>query len=184
MSFNLTIIAIVGMAGSGKSEASQYFKSKKLPVLRFGDQTEAGLKKLDLPLTQANEARYRENLRKKLGMSAYAQKIAPRIKKALKKHPTVILDGLYSWEEYLYLKKIYPQLILLCIYTRPNIRHQRLKTRKVRPLGWKQAGLRDKKELENLNKGGPIAMADYLIINHGSKKDFHQKLGRFLHELH
>jgi hypothetical protein len=35
---------------------------------------------------------------------------------------------------------------------------------------------RDYSEIENIEKGGPIAMADYLVVNEGSLKDLHKKL--------
>ena len=63
------IIAVVGMAGSGKSVVSDYLKSKGYPVLRFGDETDLGLKAQNLPLTPENEKQYRENLRRELGMA-------------------------------------------------------------------------------------------------------------------
>lgn len=176
-----SIIAIVGMAGSGKSLACDYFKTRGYPVLRFGDVTDQGLKAAGLPLTPENEKQYRENLRKELGMAAYAIKIAPRIKKTF--HPgmeCIILDGLYSWEEYLYLKAKFPELKLLGIYARPEIRRQRLLHRPVRPLTEIQAKARDLAELNNLNKAEPIALADYLIINEGSIAAFHQELAKAL----
>ena len=170
------IIAVVGMAGAGKSISCQHFKKQGLPMLRFGDQTDIGLKELSLPLTEKNEKQYRENLRQELGMSAYAVKIEPRIKQTLKNSSVVILDGLYSWEEYLYLKNKFKNFYLLCIYTRPNIRYQRLAKRKTRSLTQKQAFARDIAELENLHKGGPIAMADYLIKNNKQSAKLFKKL--------
>ena len=105
MSSKKTIIAIVGMPGAGKSISCDFFQKKGYPVLRFGDQTDIGLKEQGLPLTQENEQPYRENLRKELGMAAYAIKIKPRIDKTLETENLVVLDGLYSWEEYLFLKQ-------------------------------------------------------------------------------
>lgn len=169
------------MAGSGKSLACDYFQSQGYPVLRFGDETDRGLKAQNLPLTEGNERQYRENLRKELGMAAYAIKIEPRIKEALNYHPgVVILDGLYSWEEYLYLKEKFPELKLLGIYARPEIRRQRLSKRPIRPLDERQAKARDLAELNNLNKAEPIALADYLVINEGSINSFHKGLAKAL----
>lgn len=175
-----TIIAIVGMAGAGKSSAALFFKSQGFNVLRFGDETDIGLRELGLALTEANEKKFRESLRKKYGMSAYAIKIEPRIKKALKTNNKIILDGLYSWEEYVYLKNKFPDLILLCIYTDLNIRYKRLSKRKIRQLSPKMARERDIAELVNLNKGNPIALADYVILNNTSALDLHRKLKNFL----
>ena len=174
------IIAIVGMPGAGKSEAANFFKEKGFPVLRFGDQTDIGLKELSKELTEDNECWYREKLRKELGMAAYAIKIKPRIDKVIEKNETVVLDGLYSWEEYIYLKKIFPELLLLCIYTQPFVRYQRLVKRNHRRRDLKEARGRDIAELENLNKGGPIAIADYLIKNERTLDDLKEKIEKFL----
>jgi len=174
------IIAVVGMAGAGKSESCAFFRERGVPVLRFGDQTEIGLKELRKAITPENERWYREKLRRELGMAAYAIKIMPRIKEEIEKgEKMIVLDGLYSWEEYLALKKKYPHLTLLCIYARPSIRYQRLYQRDVRRLTPEEARKRDFAELENLNKGGPIAIADYLIRNEGTKKQLETKLERF-----
>lgn len=172
------IIAVVGMPGSGKSLACDYFKTQGYPVLRFGDETDIGLKKENLPLTEVNEKKYRENLRRQLGMAAYAIKIAPRIRSY---HPgVVILDGLYSWEEYLYLKEKFSELKLLGIYARPELRRRRLLKRPIRPLTEVQAKARDLAELNNLNKAEPIALADYLVVNEGSIPAFHRELAKAL----
>lgn len=159
------IIAVVGMSGAGKTTACNYFRKKKAPVLRFGDETDLGLKALGQELTEENERRYREKLRLDLGMAAYAVKIKPKIDQALKENNLIFLDGLYSWEEYEYLKKEYENLSLLCIFASPKVRYRRLLKRKIRSLKISEARQRDIAELINLHKGPPIALADYLIIN-------------------
>lgn len=183
MSNPFKLIAIVGMPGAGKSIAADFFRGKGLPVLRFGDQTDIGLKELGLPLTEVNERKYRENLRAELGMAAMAIKIEPRIRKALEESNIVVLDGLYSWEENVYLKEKFPSIELLCIYARPETRYERLGRRPVRRLGRKEAEGRDYAEIENLNKGGPIALADYLIINEGTEDEFRGHLEAYYSSL-
>jgi len=171
------------MPGAGKTSACQFLVEKGFSVLRFGDQTDIGLHELDLPLTEENERMYREKIRNELGMAAYAIKIKPRIEKVLPDNEKIALDGLYSWEEFIYLKKYFPDLILLCIYARPDVRHKRLDKRKVRGLSLEMAKKRDYAEVEKLNKGGPIAIADYLVINNGSVKEFEKSMTRFLNFL-
>lgn len=171
-----TLIAIVGMPGSGKSVAADFFRSKGIPVLRFGDQTDIGLAEHNLPRNEKNERWYRELVRKELGMAAMAIKIEPRIEKAALESKHIVLDGLYSWEEYKYLKEKYPMLSLLCIYASPKVRHQRLATRIVRPLSATDAAARDVAEIENLNKGGPIAVADVLVSNESSEEAYLKQL--------
>lgn len=170
------LIAIVGMPGSGKSVAGEFFRAKNIPILRFGDQTDIGLKEHGLERNEKNERWYREKLRDDLGMAAMAIKIEPRIIKESSGERAIVLDGLYSWEEYVYLKSRFPQLILLCIYASPSIRYKRLQVRKVRPLTEEEARSRDIAEIENLHKGGPIALADLLVINNSTSEEFIEQL--------
>lgn len=174
------VIAIVGMPGAGKSEAAAFFNRKKFPILRFGDQTDIGLRELGKPLAEENERAYREQLRKELGMAAYAVKTYERYQQMTNPEMT-IFDGLYSWEEYKYLINKIP-VMLLHIYARPAIRYARLEQRAVRPLTREQARSRDIAEVEQLNKGGPIALSDYVIINETSLESLHEQLERFLQE--
>jgi len=175
----LRLIAIVGMAGSGKSVASAFFRSKGVPVLRFGDQTDIGLKEAGFPRTEEHERAYREKIRAQLGMAAMAIKIEPRIIEAAKENQLVVLDGLYSWEEYVYLKEKFPHIQLLCIWTSTKMRYERLSARKIRPLTAEEARARDSAEIENLHKGGPIAIADYLIVNDADEASFQRNLEVF-----
>ena len=166
------------MAGAGKSEACAYLASKGYSVLRFGDETDRGVKLQGQTLNEANERVYREKLRQVLGMAAYAIKIEPRIRQLLStsKVESMILDGLYSWEEYLYLRPKFPQLKLLAIYARPEVRYQRLAIRSVRQLTPDQARARDIAEIEVSHKAGPIAIADFLIDNNGDLDQLHRQL--------
>ena len=181
MSDTFQLIAIVGMPGAGKSLGADFFRKKGIPVLRFGDQTDIGLKELRLPLYEKNERWYRGNIRKELGMAAMAMKIKPRILEAVKEHNTICLDGLRSWEEYTYLITSFPQLTLLCIYAPSAIRHERLMKRAIRPLTREEASSRDIAEIENLHSSGPIAISDYLIINETNNP---ADLGRSLETLY
>jgi len=166
MSNNRVVLAIVGMPGAGKSVACDYLAKKGYSVLRFGDATDQGVKEQGLPLNEENERAFREKLRQELGMAAYAIKIEPRINETLHSGVAIaVLDGLYSWEEYEYLIGKFPELKLLAVYAQPEIRYERLEKRTVRPLSREEARARDVAEIKNLNKGGPIAIADYLVTN-------------------
>lgn len=173
------ILAIVGMAGAGKTEAATFFSKKGFEIFRFGAVIDDGLKEEGLLWTPDNNIYYREKIRKELGMAAVAMKMLPKIKKAIAENKRIILDGLYSWEEYIFLNHEIPNLIILCIYASPKIRYERLAVRKERVFNYKQAKERDFTELENLNKGGPIAIADYLIKNETTKDDFNEEMEKF-----
>lgn len=168
---NSLILAIVGMPGAGKSEAISYIEKKGIPFVRFGQITDEGLENAGLPITPENEQNYREKLRRDLGMAAYAIQSKPKINALLSKNKMIAIDGLYSWEEYVYLKQIYSNLVLVNIYAEPQKRYERLTKRDVRPLSPEEARKRDIMELEKLNKGGPIAIADYLIENNDNNTE-------------
>lgn len=159
------IVAIVGMCGSGKSIASDYLEEQGYKKVYFGGVTMEVLNEQGLPITPENEKMIRENLRKEHGMGAYAKILLPRIIECAKEYPTV-LDGLYSWDEYKILKEeLEDNLSVIAIVTTKRLRYERLSNREIRPFTKEQAKERDIAEIENLAKGGPIAFADYYIMN-------------------
>jgi dephospho-CoA kinase len=165
------VVSIVGMAGSGKSEVARIFAENGFIRIRFGDITDVEIKKRHLVLNEANERQVRELLRQEYGMAAYAILNKPRIDEALDK-ANAALDGLYSWEEYLYFKSCYgDNFYTVAVWACPATRYSRLAARAIRGLTGEQAATRDKAEIENLNKGGPIALADFTIINESSLEE-------------
>lgn len=164
----MKVVSIVGMSGSGKSEVSRAFEKSGFIRIRFGDITDEELRKRGLKLNEENERFIRELLRKQRGMSAYAELNLPRINSVLK-HSDVVIDGLYSWEEYTYLKAYHGKdFYVVAVWSSPATRYARLASRVNRSLIREEAESRDRAEIENINKGGPIAMADFTIINESS----------------
>src|ERR1700722_273176 len=104
------------MPGAGKSQATEYLQQQGIPFVRFGQLTDETVVNMGLEITPHNERIVRERLRKELGMAAYAIKAKPKIDALLKQHSVIALDGLYSWEEYVFLKRDYPQLVLIHIF--------------------------------------------------------------------
>ncbi|MBU0757215.1 MAG: AAA family ATPase [Nanoarchaeota archaeon] len=174
------IIAIVGMTGSGKSVLADVFEGAGFSKIRFGQITMDILNEQGLIVNEKNERQVRESLRHEFGMAAYAIKNIPKIKALQKKTDKIILDGLYSWEEYLVLKEEFPEMIVAAVYVSPKKRYSRLNTRKERPLTDEEAFSRDKAEIENLHKAGPIAMADYAVMNEGSVEELEEKAKKLL----
>lgn len=184
MALRNKIIAVVGMTGSGKSEVARIFERYGYGRIRFGDVTDEELKKRGLPLNEQNEKVVREELRQKLGMAAYAILNIPRIDEALKSG-NVVIDGLYSWDEYKVLKERYGDGFgTLAVWASPATRYRRLSQREVRPLTPLEAASRDQAEIENSAKGGPIAMADWTVTNEGTLKTLKRQVNRIIRALH
>jgi dephospho-CoA kinase len=177
------VIALVGMAGSGKSEAARVFEDRGYLRVRFGDVTDDEMKKRNMEVCEANERFCRELLRKELGMAAYAILNQPRIDSALEKSD-VVADGLYSWEEYLSFKSHYgSRFYVVAVYSSPKTRYARLAERRHRPLTLEEASSRDKSEIENLNKGGPISLADFTIVNESTVEELRKQTETILTRL-
>ena len=177
----MKVVSIVGMTGAGKSEVSRVFEESGFIKIRFGDITDEEVRKRGLELNEKNERSIRELLRKEQGMAAYAKLNLPRIDSALKRSD-VVVDGLYSWEEYTFLKTYYngKDFYVVAVWASPKTRYARLANRKSRGLTEEEATSRDAAEIENTNKGGPIAMADFTIINESSLKNLRREAEKII----
>jgi dephospho-CoA kinase len=186
------LVCLVGMTGSGKRVVADYLVEKGFGFLRFGQITLDIVKERGLEPTEENEKPIREEVRKTHGMGAYATLNIPKFDELLKKGH-VVGDGLYSWSEYKILKDKYlEQLIVIAIYAPPKQRYERLANRKLleadtdlrsRPATMEQAKARDYAEIENIEKGGPIAMAEYSLDNTGSIENLNKQIDIILGEL-
>ncbi len=176
------LIAIVGMCGSGKSIASEYYENIGYKKIYLGGITMDKLKEENLEVNPENEKMMREKLRKEYGMGAYALLSIPKIEDLIKTD-NVVLDGLYSWDELKILKEKYPNIKVISIVVDKNIRYERLTKRDIRPLTNEEAQKRDISEIENVAKGGPIAYADFYILNNGDMDIYNKELERITKEL-
>ena len=173
-------VAVVGMCGSGKSVLCSYFKNLGWSDVYFGGVTVSQLRKNGIEVNETNERAMREGLRDRYGKGAFAILLKEEIcDKLTRGH--VVLDGLYSWSEYKILKDILgDDLIILAVVTNSQIRKDRLKNRLIRPLTAEQVDSRDFAEIENSEKGGPIAKADYYVMNNGTERDLYAQFEQFM----
>lgn len=162
------------MTGSGKSAVADYLVQKDWGFCRFGQIVLDIVKERGLAPTEENERPIREQLREEHGMAAMAILNIPKFDDILRTQ-NLVADGLYSWSEYKKLKEYYgDRLAVVAVYAPPKLRYERLAGRVLagddvnlrnRPATIDAARARDFAEIENIEKGGPIAMADYTIIN-------------------
>ncbi len=171
-----TIIAITGMPGSGKSEAADFFREKKLPVVSFGKVINDMVAKEFKDHSEDAHKKVREGIRKKYGNEALAVVSEKAIREALEKNMTIVVDGMRSWEEYLYLKKKFPEVkvYVIALYADKHIRYKRISKRKDRSRLYGED--RDINELIGTNMGPTIAFADFLVKNNFSVEEFRDKL--------
>lgn len=160
------IIAAVGMPGAGKSVFCDRLKAQGLPVIYFGGLILEEVERRGLQVTAENERAVREDLRASLGMDAMAQLALPALRDHHAAGQWCGIDGLYSFSEWRTLKAAFDNaLIVVAIVAPAQLRYVRLARRPVRPLTHEEALGRDISEIEKLEKGGPIAIADRFIVN-------------------
>lgn len=163
---NARALALVGMPGSGKTVCAKHLESLGYFQLRFGGVVEGEVRDRGWTVNPENERIVREELRGKHGMEAMAIISLPKLKSALETHSHIVIDGLYSFSEYKVLKEELgvPMVVVAIVATR-QLRYERLSARPIRPLTFEEAERRDIQEIETLEKGGPIAIADYTLLN-------------------
>jgi dephospho-CoA kinase len=74
-------------------------------------------------------------------------------------------------------------MIIVAVACDRPLRYQRLASRPERPLTYAEAEARDLREVERLEKGGPIALADYTLLNNSDPADLFSALDALLDRL-
>ena len=180
------IIALVGLAGSGKSSAVEYLTKKGFPKIYFGGVIYKAMEEAGIEPTWDNQQKFREEIRQREGKDFVIKRVIKNIHDLINAGQNkIVLDGLYTWSEYKILKHEFPgQVVVIAIVTPKHLRYQRMVKRPERPMQPREVDQRDWSEIENLEKGGPIALADYFIINDSDLTQLHQKIDAVTHDAH
>lgn len=178
---NPPIIALVGMPGAGKGTCTDYIsQTHNLPLLHFGNMLyeEVARRGLD---NVADEKFVREDMRAQEGPAVLAKRIASQAQELISQGARgIVLDGLYSWSEYKYLRSQFGDRLIVIAVTAPRLeRYRRVLARQDGHRKYTSADqiiTRETDEIENLEKGGPIANADYTIVNDADTDTLYERL--------
>lgn len=184
---DVKILAFVGMSGSGKSVAVEYLTEKKYPKVYFGGMIYKEMERrgIERTLDGESEKKFREEIREKEGKDWVVKQVIEEVNRLIEAgQKRIVLDGVYSWTEYKTLKKAFPgEMVFVAVVLPKKIRYRRVAERIERPFNRQEIVERDRSEIENLEKGGPIAAADFYVLNDGSVKDMHEKIDGILEEV-
>lgn len=184
---NVKIIAIVGMSGSGKSVIVDYLTKKGYPKVYFGGMIYKEMEKRGIERTEDGESekKFREEIRATEGKDWVVNQVIKETKDLIGAgQKRIVLDGVYSWTEFKTLKKEFPKaLTFIAVVVDKKIRYERVANRPGRSFDSVAIRERDRSEIENLEKGGPIVAADYYILNNGSIEDAEKRTDEILKEI-
>ena len=173
------------MPGAGKTTAIEYLSKKGIPKVHFGGVVIEAIIKEGLEINETNSKLMRKKIRLDFGKDIIVNKIITQIEDLINAGQKQILaDGLYTWTEYKILKKVFArQITVVGIATPRIIRHKRLASRDNRPLSRHDASTRDWSEIEELEKGGPFAIADYYITNDGTIEEYYSQIDNIVRKI-
>jgi dephospho-CoA kinase len=176
-------LAILGMPGSGKGEATRIAADLGFPVVSFGDVVRDEVKRRKLEPTPENTSAVADWFHK-LNNRANEPIMVKRLVKTIpeKVEKTIILDGPRSPGQIRELKKYFNVKILAIILSN-RIRWKRQLARGRADLGsMKDILARDKREL-SYGIGTLIKSADYKISNNCTIEEFRKRVHDFLRNI-
>lgn len=180
------IVIVTGMPGSGKSKIVKEFEKRGFPSVSLGDIVREETVKRGLELTKENVAKVSIRLRQELGQNAVAKLAVEKVRALLKDSQVVVIDGVRSLDEVGTFRGAFPEekIVIIAVHTPPKQRFERLKARGRHddPQTWEDFEERDWKELR-FGIGGVIAMADYMVVNNGSREAYEAKVKKLVDEI-
>jgi dephospho-CoA kinase len=180
----MQVIGIVGLPGSGKSEAAAVARDLGVPVVTMGDVIRAECRDRDLdPATHHGEVA--QALREAGGPAAIAERSLPLVEDALEDADTVLVDGIRSDAEVDRFEAAFGDDFRLVSIEAPyETRRERIVERG-RDAGGDEGGesLRDRDERERgFGMDDAMARADVVVENTGSLAAFHDRVRTLLGE--
>lgn len=182
MKIHKIVIGLVGMPGAGKSLVVEAAQHIGYAVVVMGDVVREETRKRGMELNPKNVGQVMLELRKTGGNGVVAEKCVPKI--IQEENNRIIVDGLRSLYEVDVLKSHFQKFSLVAVHSSPETRFKRLNHRRRSDDSddWEVFRERDTREL-SVGLGNAIAMAEYVILNDGTRREAAAKIEAVLHRV-
>ena len=178
----MQVLGIVGLPGSGKSEAAAVADELGIPVVTMGDVIRAECRDRGLEVTEDNLGTVATALREENGPGAIADRSLPLIDERLEDHGVVLVDGIRSDAEVDAFEDAYGDDFTLVSIEAPfETRLERIRERGRDETAEGRADLeaRDEREI-GYGMGRAMDAADVRIENTDSLDAFHDRIRNLL----
>lgn len=177
----MRIMGVSGLPGAGKASVSEIATQKGAMIVIMGDIIREEAKKRGEPTKETAK-----NLRKEYGPNIVAELTVKKIKKMQEDgfESSILIDGIRSPHEVKIFKENFDNFIIVSIFANPEIRFERIKSRKREDdtTDYEVFAERDQNELD-FGIGNVISLSDKLIINESDIESFEQEINEYLEEI-
>ena len=180
-----TIIGIVGLTGSGKTEVANVASKFDIPCVRMGDVVWEEIKRRGLKLNEATVGVVANELRKREGPAAIATRCIPLIEKRGKGRQAVVVDGIRSSAEVEEFRKAFGnRFYLLAVSASEQKRYSRTVAREraddVRSL--KAFREKDAREL-SWGLGEALSSPGFTLVNEGTLAEHRRRAAEVIKKI-
>lgn len=176
----MRVLGISGLPGSGKSFVSEIATQKGAMIVSMGDIIREEAKKRGESTKETAQ-----NLRKEHGEYIVAELTVKKIKEIRKEgfSSSIIVEGIRSPYEVNMFKENFEDFIILSVFANPDIRFQRIKSRKREDdtTDYETFVSRDQRELD-FGIGDVISLSNKIIINESDLDTYLEEINKFLEE--
>jgi dephospho-CoA kinase len=175
----MTVIGIVGLPGSGKSEAAAVARENGIPVITMGDVIRAACRERGLdPASHHGEVA--QALREEGGPGAIAERSLPMIEEAREDAETVVVEGIRSDVEVERFEDAFGDAFtLVSVEASFELRRERIDARGRDDTAAESLRERDERE-RGFGMGEAMDRADVVVENTGSLESFHGEIRELL----
>lgn len=177
----MTVIGVVGLPGSGKTEAANVARERGIPVVTMGDVVRQACRDRGLDPAE-HHGEMAQRLREEDGPAAIVERSLGPIREHLADHDTVLVDGIRSGVEVDRFREAFgDEFVLVAVEADDENRAERILDRgrdNVSESGETLAA-RDEREL-GFGMGEAIERADATIENDGTLDEFREAVGDLL----